>query len=122
MTEQEKNNYNKYRWFLEQVKPYDGFEVEDYYGVQFMKVKRNNTYDIRLQYDYESHPKNSSSFKVEEFDEVIEWIKLMESYSVNKSTIRKAVKYNPSMATDYTIEKSKSTEELQEEAKEEDWD
>ena len=118
MTEIEKQNYNKYRWFLEQVEPSDGFKVEDYYGVQFMKVKRNNTYDVRLQYDYESHPKNGSSFKVDSFEELIEWLILLESFAVDKSNTRKSLKYNPNKAIDYAKTKS----ELMAEANDESWD
>lgn len=121
MTENEKEKYNQYRWFLDEVEPYGDFKVADYYGVMFMKVMRNSTYDIRLQYNYEKHPQNGSSFKVDTIEEVIEWIELMESFSIDKSSTRKAKKYNSKEAKDYTKKKLLTEEEVVEELKKEKW-
>ena len=111
MTELEKERYNKYRWFLDQTIPYDGYKTKDYYGVMVMKVMRNNTYDIRLQYSYDSNAKNGSAFKVDTIDEVLEWYELMDSFAVNKSLMRKPKKYNPDEAKDYTVKQTDLTEE-----------
>ena len=122
MTEIEKENYNKYRWFLEQVEPYKGFEIDNYYGVQMMTVKRDCSYDLRLQYDYgDKHPQNGSAFKVETFIEAVEWMALMDSFKVDKTTTRKAKKYNPKEAKDYTKKKPLSDLEMAEDLKQGDW-
>ena len=102
MTKQEIQD--RYEWFLEQVEPYDGFKVEDYYGVQFMKVKRNNTYDLRLQYDYSSRAKNGSAFKIETLEELLDWIIVLEEYAVDKSSVRKIKKYEPRIKEEYNEE------------------
>lgn len=123
MTESEKKRYNQYRWFLEQVEPYDGFETNDYYGVMVMKVMKNGSFDIRLQYSYASNAKNGSAFKVETIEEVLEWLELMESFAVDKSINRKAKKYNPNKVKDYTKKKPLSKEEKREELKnQKDWE
>ena len=102
MTEKEKKNYNKYRWFLEQVIPPEGYKVEDYYGIQFMTIMRNDTYDIRLQYDYVKNPVNGTAMKVETIEEVIEWIEILDGFKKSKATAKKAKKYDESTAKDYT--------------------
>lgn len=124
MTEIEKERYNKYRWFLDEVEPYNGFEVSDYYGIMVMKVKKNSSFDLRLQYDYgSSHPQNGTAFKVDSIEEVLEWIELMESFSVDKSSNRKAKKYNPNMVKDYTKKKPLTKEEKRRELKnQKDWE
>ena len=92
----EKDRYKRYLWYLKQVEPYDGYEVDDYYGTQHMKVKRNGLYEIRLQYDYSgSHPQNGSKFVVETLEELLEWIGVLEFYAKDKSTTNKIKKYVP---------------------------
>ena len=122
MTETEKKRYNQYRWFLDQIEPYVGFEVHDYYGIMSMKVMRNNTYDLKLQYTYTDNPKSSSAFKVETIEEVIEWLELMNSFAVDKSSNRKVKKYNPKEVKDYTKKKPLTNKEMQENYKEGDWE
>ena len=121
MTELEKERYNKYRWFLEQVKPYKGFDADDYYGVAVIRVMKNGTYDIKLQYSYDSNAKNGSAFKVDTLDEVLEWYELMDSFSVDKSLTRKSKKYNPKEVKDYTKKKPLTQREEQDELKKGDW-
>ena len=89
MTEKEKKRYNKYRWFLEQVEPPNGYKVANYYGVQFMTIMRNDTYDIKLQYDYPKNPINGTAFKVDTIEEVLEWIELMDSFRKAKASAKK---------------------------------
>ena len=51
------SDLQKYKMLLDRLfsgsEP-EGYSLEKYYGVMIMKIKRNNKYQIRLQYDYKN--------------------------------------------------------------------
>ena len=55
-----------------------------------------------LLYNYASNAQNGSVFKVEDMEDLIEWISIMDSFKVSKATAVKAKRYDESKAIDYT--------------------
>ena len=85
----------KLNWFFKEVEPYDGFKVRDYYGIAVVTIKKNSTWDIRLQYDYEKNHKNGTPFKIDDIDELLDWYRLLDKHKKDKSSNRKIKKYIP---------------------------
>ncbi len=99
--------YNQYMTILEEFKPPKKinsdkyYEVDDYYGVGFMKEKKSNKYNVKLLYDYhDGNSKVGSSLLLDTLDEAIEIVRIMEEFAVDKSTKKKA-KFDFSNVKDY---------------------
>lgn len=56
LTSEELTHY--YKQILVKFKPIEGFQLEDYYGVAFMTTKKQDAFQLRLQYDYGKKPVN----------------------------------------------------------------
>lgn len=65
-------------------KPYAGFEVEDYYGVSLLKIKKNGTYSIKLLYDYDKHALASNPLSTDSLDKALQVYALLDSKAKNK--------------------------------------
>lgn len=111
--------YNKYRTILEEFVPpikhksatKEKYEVDDYYGVGYIPYKKDNTFGISLFYDYiDGNAKKSNILILDTIDEVFEFIKIMQTFVVDKQ-VKKKVKFDLTNVKDYASEKEKEVVE-----------
>ena len=78
------DNINKrtvWKKLLNNFTPYNGFEVEDYYGVSLIKLKKGGLYSIRLIHDYTSRGLMSSSYVVTDFQRALKILSILEWFA-----------------------------------------
>lgn len=61
--------------------PYEGYSVENYYGVAYMKLKKNNQHQLRLIHDYAKRSLLSSPIVFEDFKTCMKVLALLERNS-----------------------------------------
>jgi len=78
---------------LSKFKPYNGFEVDQYYGVSLLRLKKNDKFSIVLVYDFiNGNPKTSSGYIVDSLDIALELVRTLEEN--RKVTYVKEVQHN----------------------------
>ncbi len=73
--------------------PVKGFKLEDYYGVALMSVKKNDNFQIRLQYDYDKKATNSNPVELDNINDAILMYEVLTKYRKQR-TAAKRMKLN----------------------------
>jgi hypothetical protein len=85
-----KKSYNKENWdnkklvhtqLLTKFVPYEGFKVEDYYGVSILKIKKGGAWSIKLIHDYTTRGLTSSGYIVYDFKKVMSIFSILEWFA-----------------------------------------
>jgi len=86
-------NYNKYKkhdkskskkiWrkLLKRITPADGYDVEDYYGVALLRLKKNGDYQIKLIHDYGKRSIMSSSIVEKDQDKALKMYEILDWFA-----------------------------------------
>lgn len=61
--------------------PHEGYSVENYYGVAYMKLKKNNQHQLRLIHDYGKRSLLSSAIVFDNFDTCMKVLRILEQNS-----------------------------------------
>ena len=69
LTQEEIDHY--FKQAIVCFKPLPGFELEDYYGVAIMSVKKNDTIQLRLQYEYDRKPINGAPLEFSNLEDAL---------------------------------------------------
>jgi hypothetical protein len=69
ITEEEIEEY--YSQIIKVFEKVEGFDIDDYYGVAIMSIKKNDSFQIRLQYDYEKKAINGNPIEIENIEKAM---------------------------------------------------
>ena len=89
---------------LSKFTPYDGFKVDEYYGVSLLRLKKNDRFSIKLVYDFiNGNQRPSSSYEVDDLDTALELVRFLEE-NRKKSHVQKT-QHKDDDVFDYVEEK-----------------
>ena len=66
---------------MRRFKAPEGYALDSYYGTAYMKLKKNNKYQVKLLYDYSKHAQTSNSIIFDELEVCIKAITILEEYA-----------------------------------------
>lgn len=72
---------------LTKFTPYSGYSVDNYYGVAYMKYKKNNQHQLRLIHDYGKHSILSTPITFDSFETCMKILAILEKYSNDGSVV-----------------------------------
>ena len=72
-------------------KPLEGFELESYYGVAIMTVKKNDTIQLRLQYEYDKKPVNGAPLEFTNLESALDTYTIMMLKRKSRVVVSKKV-------------------------------
>ena len=78
------SNRDIHNILMRKFTPPNGYALDSYYGTAYMKLKKNNKFQVRLLYDYSKHAQTSNAIYFDSFDMCINALTILEKYSKNK--------------------------------------
>lgn len=77
----------KHEKILSRFTPHPDYSITDYYGVAYMKIKKNGHHQLKLIHDYKNgNMKLSSSIEFEKFELCITIMSILEEFNTTKQT------------------------------------
>jgi len=80
---------NKFSMLIEMFTPHPNYEIEDYYGVTMMTIKKDLSFSIQLQYGYKKKAENSSSLLIKSIEPALEAYRILMKYAKTPSDLHK---------------------------------
>lgn len=86
---QNKNLKQHWNKLIGMFQPYDGYEVDKYYGVSMIRTKKESKYRIKLMYDYTNVAKLSvNQIEVDSLDKALKIYEILDIFAINKNIVR----------------------------------
>lgn len=75
----------KHKKILSRFVPHRDYSLTDYYGVAYMKIKKNNHHQLKLIHDYKGgNMKLSSGIVFESFETCMKVLSILEQFNTTK--------------------------------------
>jgi hypothetical protein len=78
---------NKHELLMNNFVPYGDYDVDNYYGVTMMTIKKTGKISIQLQYDYSKRAHNSNSMIVDTSEKALEVLRILLKFAVRDKDI-----------------------------------
>ena len=103
LTQEEIDHY--FKQAIVCFQPLPGFELEDYYGVAMVTVKKNDTIQLRLQYEYDKKPVNGAPLEFSNLEDALNTYIVMMLKRKSKVAMSKKIPVfsSPSKPKDNTL-------------------
>lgn len=102
----QRENYKKktkvFEAIMKEFKPYEGFQVEDYYGVSLLSIKRNGKFNIKLVYDYDKRSLTSNAVEIETMEKATKILLILDYFKKDKTDKPKSIEAIDLDVEDYT--------------------
>jgi hypothetical protein len=73
---------SKHIELLKHFTSHEDYELDEYYGVTIMTIKKDRSFSLQLQYGYKKRAQNSSSLVIKELSTALEAYRILMKFSL----------------------------------------